>query len=94
MGVTPPHPRTSYNLFFLEEECIGTHRELEKHGCESEFIVGSFEKRFICMLRSNSRVDFAQYVFLNISVIIDSTYIHLASKCAERQRNHNAIPLN
>ena len=67
---------------------------MKKDGCESDFIVGSFEKRIVCVLRSNLRVDFAQYVFLNISVIIDSTCIHLVSKCAERQHNHNTIPFN
>ena len=38
--------------------------ELENDGCESEFIVGSFDNR-ICVgvLRSNSRVDFVRYVF-------------------------------
>ena len=28
MGVTPPHLRTSYNLFFLEEECIGSWKRM------------------------------------------------------------------
>ena len=32
---------------------------------------------FVCMLRSNLSVDFARCVFLNISVIIDSTCIPL-----------------
>ena len=49
---------------------------------------------FVCMIRSNSRVDFARYVFLNVSVIIYSTCIHLISKCAERQHNHSTITIN
>ena len=28
MGVTPPHLRTSYNLFFLEEGCIGSWKRM------------------------------------------------------------------
>ena len=44
-GCNPSHLRTSYNLFF---SCRSVYWELKKHGCESEFIVGSFENR-ICM---------------------------------------------
>ena len=57
MGVTPPHHRTSYNLFFSSRRLSC---ELEKDGCGSEFIVGSFENR-LCM--SNFGVDFARYIF-------------------------------
>ena len=60
MDITPPHGRTSYNLFFLE-------MVVEKDGCGSEFIVGSFENR-ICMcglVMSNFGVDFARNVRYN-----------------------------
>ena len=49
---------------------------------------------FVCVLTSNSGVDFARYVFSNISVNIELTCIHLISKCAYRQRNHITITLN
>ena len=37
---------------------------------------------FVCVLTSNSRVDFARYVFSNISVNIESTCMYLISQCA------------
>ena len=64
--------------------------ELEKDGCESEFIVGSFENR-ICMY---AQVKFeSRFLRDTFSVIIESTFIHLVSKCAERQYNHSTIQL-
>ena len=64
MGVTPPHLRTSYNLFFIDEE-------LENDGCECEFIVGHFENG-ICMcsqVRFESRFGstYSFKYFLNIN---------------------------
>ena len=49
---------------------------------------------FVCVLMSNFGVDFALYIFSNISVNIESTCIHLISTCAYRQHNHTTITLN
>ena len=49
---------------------------------------------FVCVLRSNSKVDFARYILSNISVNIDSTCINLISQCEERPRNHNELTFN
>ena len=57
MGVTPPHLRTSYNLFFLEEECIGSWKRMVV-SLNSLYVV--LKSAFVRVLRSNSRVDFAQ----------------------------------
>ena len=62
--------------------------ELEKDGCGFEFIVGSFENRICMGLMSNFGVDLPDIFFSNISVNIESTCIHLISKCAYRQDNH------
>ena len=46
MGVTPPHLRTSNNLFVLQGGCLGSWKRMV---CGSEFIVGSFENRiYMC----------------------------------------------
>ena len=60
----------------------------------SEFIVGSFENRICMYAQVKFESIFTRYVFLNISVIIDSTCIHLVSKCAGRQHNHSTITIN
>ena len=49
---------------------------------------------FVCVLRSDSKVDLARYILSNISVNINSTCIKLISKCAERPHNHNTITFN
>ena len=91
MGVTPPHLRTSHNLLFSSRKVSW---ELEKDGCGSEIIVGSFEN-LICMcahVKFWSR--FCAIFVSNISVNIESTCINLISKCAYRQHNHTTITLN
>ena len=48
--------------------------ELEKDGCGSEFIVYMYvvlKIAFVCVLMSNFGVDFARYIFQNISVNIE-----------------------
>ena len=59
--------------------------ELEKDGCEFEYIVDHFE---------NSKVYLIRYILSNISVNSDSncsTCINLISKCEERPHNDNTI---
>ena len=76
--VTPPHLRTSYNLFFLEDGCIGSWKRTVV-SVRSMWVVLTIA--FVCVLTSNSGVDVARYDFSNISVNIDSTSMHLISKC-------------
>ena len=77
--VTPPHLRTSYNLFFLEYGCIASWKRMVV-SLSSLLVV--LKIAFVCVLTSNSGVHFARYDFPNISGNIDSTCMHLISKCA------------
>ena len=49
---------------------------------------------FVCVLRSDSKIDLARYILSNMSVNINSTCVNLISKCEERRHNHNTITFN
>ncbi len=60
MGVTPPHLRTSYNLFFLQGRCLWSWKRMVV-GLRSLQV--ALKIAFVCVLMSNFGVDFARYFF-------------------------------